>query len=32
VPGVELLGVLINRGVPLVQIQKLCKFVTHCAS
>jgi hypothetical protein len=29
---VELLVVLIDRAVPLVQIQKLCKFVVHCAS
>jgi hypothetical protein len=28
----ELLGVLIDRAVPLVQIQKLCKFAVHCGS
>jgi hypothetical protein len=27
---VELLNVLIDRTVPLVQIQKLCKLTTHC--
>jgi hypothetical protein len=29
---VELLGVLVDRAVPLVQIQKLYKFVAHFAS
>jgi hypothetical protein len=29
---VELLGVLLERAVPLVQIQKLWKFMVHCAS
>jgi hypothetical protein len=29
---VELLGVLIDRVVPLVQIKKLYKFAAHCAS
>jgi hypothetical protein len=28
---VELLDVLIDRTVPLVQIQKLCKLAVHCA-
>jgi hypothetical protein len=28
---VELLNVLIDRMVPLMQIQKLCKLATHCA-
>jgi hypothetical protein len=28
---VELLGVLIDRAVPLVQIQELCKLTMHCA-
>jgi hypothetical protein len=28
---VELLSVLIDRAVPLVQIQKLCKLVAYCA-
>jgi hypothetical protein len=29
---IELLGVLIDIAVPLVQIQKLCKSMVHCAS
>jgi hypothetical protein len=28
---IELLNVLIDRTVPLVQIQKLCKLAVHCA-
>jgi hypothetical protein len=29
--AVELLGVLIDRIVPRMQIQKLCKLAAHCA-